>query len=447
MLKACQIREKMLQFKKNILEFIMITKLINYLDKSYTAFHAVKNAKELLLAKGFLPLSERDAWKIEKGGKYFIERGDSALIAFTIGATDTLSFKIVASHTDSPALKIKENPLLKCENYTKLNVEKYGGGILYSFLDRPLKVAGRLIVDNNDKICSETVVSDYELTIPSLAIHMNRTVNDGAPLNAQVDMCPLFSLTNSDKTTDFIKTLTNKKTYSYDLYLVNAQPAYTFGVNAEFVGAPRIDNLSSVYSSLTALTETENKNGICIAACLDSEEIGNQTAQGAAGDFLENTLKRISNALNFSEESYMQALSRSFLLSLDVAHAVHPNHPEKHDPSNRTSLGGGVVLKYNGNMSYVTDGKSAAVVKALFDKANVKYQTFFNRSDMPCGSTLGRSFISRVGMLAADIGLPQLAMHSACESFAKSDYVELVNGLSAFYKTEISIQDDGISLK
>jgi aspartyl aminopeptidase len=257
-------------------------------------------------------------------------------------------------------------------------------------------------------------------------------------------MCPLFALSSS--TDNFIETLTNKKVYSYDLYLVNDQKAYEFGVKNEFIGSARIDNLSSVYSSLTALIENKNNNGICIAACLDNEEIGNQSAQGSAGDFLENTLKRIAYAFNLNEEQYAQALTKSFLLSLDVAHAIHPNHPEKHDPSNRTILGSGVAIKYNSNLSYVTDATSSAVIKAIFDKANVKYQAFFSRSDMPCGSTLGRSFITRVGMLGVDVGLPQLAMHSACESFAKSDYTELVNGISAFYQTNVSISDDGIKL-
>lgn len=422
----------------------MVTKLANFLDTSYTAFHAVENAKKLLLAKGFSALSEREVWKLEKGGKYFVERGDSALISFTLDNVDELVYKIIASHTDSPALKIKDSPLLKCENYYKLNVEKYGGGILYSFLDRPLKIAGRVVTNNEGTIQSETITSDYTVTIPSLAIHMNRSVNDGAPLNAQVDMCPLFTFANEP--VDFIKTLTDKPVYSYDLYLVNDQKSYEFGINGEFLGAPRIDNLSSVFSSLTALTETKNTNGICVTACLDNEEIGNQSAQGSAGDFLENTLKRIAYSLGFNEESYVQALAKSFLLSLDVAHAVHPNHPEKHDPSNRTMLGGGVAIKYNANLSYVTDGKSSAVIKALFDKTNVKYQSFFSRSDMPCGSTLGRSFITRVGMLGVDIGLPQLAMHSACESFAKSDYFELVKGLSAFYQVKIDITDNGIKL-
>ena len=424
----------------------MIFNLTKFLNESYTPYHAVENAKSLLTARGFKQLSERSDWKIEKGGKYFVERGGSALIAFTVGNAERLAFKIVASHTDSPALKIKENPLMKCENYTKLNVEKYGGGILYSFLDRPLKIAGRLSVKDGNKIVCKSVVSDYTLSIPSLAIHMNRNVNDGAALNAQVDMCPLFSFADNANTSDFIKTLTSNEVLAYDLYVVNAQNSYEFGANGEFVGAPRIDNLSSVYSSLSALTDGKNADGICIAACLDSEEIGNQTAQGAAGDFLENVLKRIAYSLGANEETYMQALASSFLLSLDVAHAAHPNHPEKHDPTNRTALGGGVVVKYNGNMAYVTDGKSSAVVKAIFDKADVKHQTFFNRSDMPCGSTLGRSFISRVGMLAADIGLPQLAMHSACECFAKSDYVELVKGISAFYSTKLEITDDGVCI-
>lgn len=423
----------------------MISNFLEYLNTSYTAFHAVQNAKSFLIQQGFSPLSERADWSIEKGGKYFVERGDCALIAFCVGKTDLDSFKIVASHTDSPALKIKENPILKTEGYFKLNVEQYGGGIWSTFFDRPLKIAGRIIVDDNGKITTKTIVSDYTLTIPSQAIHINRSVNENNPINVQVDTCPLFALTDNENKLDFLSTLTDEKVLAYDLYLVNSEKAFENGIHGEFVSSPRIDNLSSAYASLTALTETKTEQGVAIAALFDNEEVGNQTPQGSAGDFLESVLRRLSEAFQWKESQYRQALAKSFLVSLDVAHAVHPNHPEKHDPSNRTTLGGGIVIKYNGNTAYVTNGKSSAVMKAIFDQANVRYQTYYCRSDMPCGSTLGRSFVTKVGMLAVDIGLPQLAMHSACECFAKNDYVELEKGLSAFYQTKLNVTDDGIS--
>ena len=419
-------------------------RLLNFLETSYTAYHAVENAKKLLLDSGFTALSERKDWNLSAQGKYFVER-DSALIAFTLGEQPVGdSFSIIASHLDSPALKVKQNPLIKTDGYYKLNVEKYGGGILYSMLDRPLKLAGRIIVENNKgNLLSKTYVSDYSLSIPSVAIHMNRNVNDGLTLNAQVDMCPLFSLSSSGEA-DFLASLTNEKVIDYDLYLVNTSPAFAFGANNEFIASPRVDNLTSAYASLTALIQSKNKNGIKMVALFDSEEIGNQTPEGAASDFLERTMKSIATAMNIPESKFNQALSKSFFLSLDVAHAVHPNHPEKHDPTNRTMLGGGIVIKYNSNKAYVTDSKSAALLKTIFSKADVRYQTFFNRSDAPGGSTLGRSFLSRVGMLGADIGLAQLAMHSATESFAKSDYVELENGLLAFFETTINIEDKEI---
>ncbi len=421
-------------------------RLIEFLQTSYTAYHAVENAKKLLLDNGFTALSERKDWNLTIGGKYFVER-DSALIAFTLGnQPEEYSFSIIASHLDSPALKVKQNPLIKTEGYYKLNVEKYGGGILYSMLDRPLKLAGRLIVENeNGNLSSKTYLSDYTVSIPSVAIHMNRNANDGLSFNAQVDMCPLFSLASAGEP-DFLASLTNESVVDYDLYVVNDSNAFEFGANNEFIASPRVDNLTSAYASLTALIQSKNTNGIKMIALFDSEEIGNQTTEGAASDFLERTMKSIATAMEISKSKFNQALAKSFFLSLDVAHAVHPNHPEKHDPTNRTMLGGGIVIKYNSNKAYVTDAKSAALLKAVFNKAGVRYQTFFNRSDALGGSTLGRSFLVRVGMLGADIGLAQLAMHSATESFAKSDYVELENGLLAFFQTDVKIEDKTIEI-
>ena len=421
-------------------------RLIDFLQTSYTAYHAVDNAKKLLLDNGFTALSERQDWNLCAQGKYFVER-DSALIAFTLGSQpEAYSFSIVASHLDSPALKVKQNPLIKTEGYYKLNVEKYGGGILYSMLDRPLKLAGRIIVESeNGKLISKSYLSDYSVSIPSVAIHMNRNVNDGLTLNAQVDMCPLFSLASAGEP-DFLASLTKESVVDYDLYLVNDSQAFEFGANNEFIASPRVDNLTSAYASLTALIQSNNTNGIKMVALFDSEEIGNQTTEGAASDFLERTMKSIATAMEIPESKFNQALAKSFFLSLDVAHAVHPNHPEKHDPTNRTMLGGGIVIKYNSNKAYVTDAKSAALLKAVFNKAGIRYQTFFNRSDALGGSTLGRSFLVRVGMLGADIGLAQLAMHSATESFAKSDYAELENGILAFFQTNVNIDDKSMEI-
>jgi aspartyl aminopeptidase len=302
----------------------MSRQLTEFLQNSYTAYHAVENARELLLANGFIKLAETEDWEVCENGKYFVER-EGAIIAFHVGSLDQFNFKIVASHTDSPALKIKENAVMKSDGYEKLSVEKYGGGIWHTFFDRPLKVAGRLVVEDDGVLKTETVASDYLLTIPSVAIHQNRSVNEGFAINAQVDLCPLLSLVGGEK--DYLASLTDKAIVEKDLYLVPADTPYTFGVNGEFIASPRIDNLTSVLSSLLALISHAPAHGICVAACLDAEEIGSRTLSGAASDFLENTLRRLALSFKFDEAEYFKALASSFCVSLDNAHAAHPNHP------------------------------------------------------------------------------------------------------------------------
>lgn len=425
----------------------MTNRLTEFLNASYTAYQATENAVRLLLQNGFRPLSETEDWSLEENGKYFVERNGSSLIAFTVGALDNFSFKIVASHTDSPALKLKENAASLAGTYAKLNAETYGGGIWYSFFDRPLKIAGRIIVNENGILKSENVASEYFVTVPSLAVHMNRGVNESFSVNAQTDLQPLFALSENGETPDFLSGITEKEVISYDLYLVNADMPYTFGLNGEFLASPRIDNLTSVCSSLEALTAHGESDGVCVAACLDNEEVGSQTLQGAGGDFLENVLRRIAYALKFDDNEYYKALAASFLISLDNAHAMHPNHSEKCDPTNRTSMGEGVVIKSHANKAYTTDALSSSVIKTIFKKAGVKYQTFFNRSDMRSGGTLGAISLSHAGILSADLGLAQLAMHSASECFAKADYEELLNGLTAYYSSNILFGENGIEVK
>lgn len=410
--------------------------LEKFLSDSYTPYQAVENAQAMLRSAGFSPLFENDAWKIEKGGKYYVSRGGSSLIAFTVGAFDA-PFKIVASHADSPALKVKENPVMVSDGYQKLNVEPYGGGIWYSFFDRPLRIAGRIVKETETGAKSEPVVLPYLVEIPSLAVHMQRNVNDGFAVNPQVDLCPLLSLSENETFLDGV--------LSYDLFVVPAENPYRFGKHNEFLASPRIDNLTSVYTSLSALTSGKNQ-GVCVCAILNNEEVGSRTREGADGDFLETTLRRISLALQKTEDEFYRALSSSFMISLDNAHAVHPNHGEKCDPTNRPKTSGGIVLKSHANKAYVSDALSLGAIKKLFQKSEVKYQLFFNRSDMRSGGTLGALSLSHVSLLSVDMGIAQLAMHSACECFALSDADEMEKGLTAFYSSNLSVNSDEITL-
>ncbi len=421
-------------------------KLIDFLKNSHTSYHAVENATALLDNQGFCRLLERHDWSISEGGKYYVVRG-GALIAFTVGSLNDFSYKIVASHTDSPALKLKENPLVKSGLYAKLNVETYGGGIWHTFFDRPLKIAGRIVRRENGCLRTETVVSPFTVTIPSVAIHQSRDVNSNFSVDLQTDLLPLLSFADGiDNSAALIEQIAGDNVLSYDLFLVNADMPYSFGLNDEFLAAPRIDNLTSVYASLEALSFDEEHSGICVAALFDNEEVGSGTNEGAAGDLLENVLRRIAYALRFDDNEYYKALANSFLLSLDNAHAVHPNHPEKADPTNKTALGGGIVIKNHSNKAYITDAVSSAVLQTVFDNANVKHQKFYNHSNARSGSTLGAAAIRNTGMLGADAGLAQLAMHSSCECFAKADYDELVKGLLALYSSSIVRSDEDIQV-
>ncbi len=409
--------------------------LLRYLETSYTAYQAVENAKNLLLTQGFLPLKEDESWQLREGGKYFTERGGSALIAFTVGSGQ--GFKIVASHTDSPCLKLKENPVTSAEKFRKLNVEPYGGGIWYTFLDRKLKLAGRLVKEENGVLRAENYASDFTVVIPSLAVHMQRDVNEKFAPNPQIDLLPLLGMGDSD----LCKLLGDP--LSYDLYAVCAEPPFIGGCRGEFVSSPRVDDLTSVFASLEALFSAPAKSGINVAALLDNEEIGSRTRQGAGSDFLSNTLRRVASALDGTP--LCNAAANSFLISLDNAHSLHPNHPEKCDPTNRAVMGGGVVIKGHAGGAYTTDALSSAVMKTVLSRAGVKYQTFYNRSDMRSGGTLGAISLGQVGILSADLGLAQLAMHSAVETFAASDYIEMRKGLEAFYRSKILI--DGTTVK
>ncbi len=422
--------------------------LKDFLKNSLTAYHACENVKNILLENGFQQLLESDDWELSEDGKYFVERGNSCILAFTVGALDNFSYKIVASHLDSPSLKLKDNALIKSGAYATLNVEKYGGGIWHTFFDRPLKIAGRVIKRENDLLRSELYTSNFNLCIPSVAIHQNRAVNDGMAINIQVDMQPLLAMYHADKTLyEMLFSEEKEKVVAYDLYLVNADMPYSFGVNNEFLAAPRIDNLISAYTSLQALLNHGESSGVCVVAFYDNEEIGSLTSQGADGDLLENTLRRIAYAFRFDDNEYYKALASSFLLSVDNAHATHPNHPEKSDPTNKVVMGGGIVIKTHANHAYITDALSSAIVQTVFQRAGVQYQYFYNHSAATSGSTLGAATLRHVGLRGADIGIAQLAMHSACECFAVADYTQMVDGITAFYGSDLAYTADGILIR
>ena len=414
--------------------------LLAFIEKSPSCFHAIKNMKDILLAEGFAQLREEDKLEIVNGGKYFVTRNDSSIVAFTIPETGAFGYRIMASHSDSPTFKIKENPEMEVDKkYVKLNVERYGGMLCAPWFDRPLSVAGRVIVKEGDAFVTKFVDVDRDLLmIPNLAIHMNREVNDGYKYNAQVDMLPLYGDISSKDT--FMKSIAEaagvkeEDILGHDIFLYNRVKGSIWGANEEFVSSSRLDDLQCAFSSLQGFLKGEKKEYAAVHCVLDNEEVGSGTKQGAASTFLYDTLVRINECLGLSYEEYLRALAKSFMLSADNAHAVHPNHKEVADPVNRPYMNEGIVIKHSANQKYCTDGVSAAVFKDLCREAGVPFQTFTNRSDMLGGSTLGNISNTKVALNAVDIGLPQLAMHSPYETAGVKDTYYLIQAAEKFFK-------------
>ena len=417
-------------------------KLLTFIKESPTAFQAVEMMKTRFTENGFTELKEDEHWEIKNGGKYFVIRNHSAIIAFTVPEVSSDVFHIIASHSDSPSLKIKENPEMVENGYVKLNVELYGGALLAPWFDRPLSVAGRLIVKEDEKICEKLVTVDKDmLMIPNLAIHMNREANSGYKYNVQKDMLPLYGLESAKGS--FFKTVAEaagvkeEDILGHDLFLYNRMSGTVWGSEEEFVSAPRLDDLQCAFSSMEGLIAGKNEKSICVHMVMDNEEVGSGTRQGADSTFLSDVLERISIASDMDREEYMMALASSFMISADNAHAVHPNHQEKADPTNRPYMNGGIVIKYNGNQKYATDAVSAAVFKSICKKAAVPYQTYANRSDIAGGSTLGNISDSHVSINTIDIGLAQLAMHSAYETAGVKDTTYMIEALMEFFNMGI----------
>ena len=401
-----------------------------FLNSSYTAYHATANAVQILKANGFVEVgvdNKSGKWKIERGGKYFVTRNGSSVIAFVVGNNNV--FNLCESHTDSPSFKVKGAKLIESEGLKRLNTEKYGGGLLYTYLDRPLKIAGRVLVETKNGIAEQLVTSSYNVVIPSLCIHHNPTANDNLSLNAQIDTLPMLAQSECE----LYATLTDGKVLDADLFVVPAQEAFTSGINGEFLSSPRIDNLTSVYTSIKAIISAK-PNGIAVVACLDNEEVGSGTRQGSP-NFINQVLDAIAEALNLTKAENLSAREKGMVLSVDNGHAVHPAHPEKSDPLNRVYLNGGVVIKHHTN--YATDGLTSALLKRLLDVAGVAYQDYYNRSDVRCGTTLGLATANVTGMKVCDVGLAQLAMHSACETCGANDIVTMLKCLTVFLSAQI----------
>ena len=401
--------------------------MLRFIRQSPSCYHAIANVAKNYLENGFERLEESEPWSLTWGGRYFVTRNDSALIAFRLPEKKerVKGYHVAAAHCDSPTFKIKENPERGVESYVLLNVEKYGGMIHSTWQDRPLSVAGRIAVEEKTgEITSKLVSVDRDLlVIPSLAIHMNRDVNKGVELKPQTDLQPLFSMKDAEGKERSLADLVAKtagvkpeKVLGHDLFLYVRDQGRIFGAEEEFVLSPKLDDLQCVYALTASHARTACKDYITISAIFDNEEVGSGSNQGADSTFLEDVLLRMGEALKASASKQREWIAAGFLISADNAHAVHPCHPEKADPTNRPYLNGGPVLKFNSAQKYTTDAMTAAKFRSLCKRAKVPCQTYVNHSDVPGGSTLGNISTSHVSIPSVDIGLPQLSMHSAVET-------------------------------
>lgn len=427
--------------------------LIDFIAASPSRYHAISGISTILDEQGFSELKECEEWKdkLFAGGKYYVTRNQSSVIAFKIGEERTAGFNIIACHSDSPTFRIKPNAELETlERYIRLNTEKYGGMLMSTWLDRPLSAAGRIVAANGNTLTSKLVNIDKNLLlIPNVAIHMMRNANEGMSYNAQTDMLPLMGSIAAKgqllKLTADAAGVEPESIISEELFLYNRMRGISWGANDEYISAPQLDDLQCAYAALMGFISCSNPENISVLCVLDNEEVGSGTKQGADSDFLRRTVERICKSLNVSISELMPS---SFVISADNAHAIHPNHPEYADQSNRPTINNGIVIKFNGNQRYATDAVSEAVFKTICRSAKVPTQTFSNRSDMAGGSTLGNISTSQLSVNTVDIGLAQLAMHSSYETSGALDTLYLKKAATAFYNTVItSIKDGELSLK
>jgi aspartyl aminopeptidase len=422
--------------------------LIDFIYDSPSPYHVISNSKQILIEKGFIELQLTEKWQIEKGGKYFVSQNDSSVFAFVLGVgeLEETGFKIVAAHSDSPTFKIKPSPEISVDNkYIKFNTETYGAPILNTWLDRPLSIAGRVSVKGKNPFNPITYLLNIKqpiLTIPNLPIHFNRTVNDGVALNKQVDMLPVAAIVTEEINKDLL--LANRISQEInvpvedilevDLNLYDFTKGSIIGLNNEFISSGKLDDLAMVHAGLTAFAEAPVCKSTNVLAIFDNEEVGSRSKQGAGSPILKDILNRIVVVQGKNEEDAQRAIYNSFMVSADMAHGLHPNHPDKHDPVSRPVLNGGPVIKIEGNQKYTTDSNSSAVFEMICKEASIPYQKFVNRSDMVGGSTLGNVSAGQLAIRSVDIGNPMWAMHSVRETSGVDDHTYMIKALSSFYK-------------
>lgn len=418
----------------------MIHQLFDFIQCSPTASHTAATVRAMLVQAGFTQLLESQPWDLQPGGRYYTTRGMSSLIAFQVPKADFHGFSVIAPHGDSPCFKVKESPELRVDGqYTKLNTEIYGGMQLALWTDRPLSVAGRLAVRTDNGV--KGVLCDIRrdlLLIPGVAIHMNRGVNEGVKLDPQKDTLPLLGGSQADlkKLVAENAGVAPEDILSWDLYLYSRAQGTVFGAEKEFLAAPRLDDLECVFAAAKAFLAGENRENVTVLSLFDNEETGSLTRQGADSPFLSEVLERISLSCGKSREEHLRAIASGFMLSADNAHAVHPDSPEKSDPTNRCYLNGGVVVKHSPR--YASDALTAGLFQRICQKAGVPVQVYYNNSKIPGGGTLGNLSGSHVALPTVDIGLAQLSMHSPYETAGAKDLDYMVWAMQAFYESVIT---------
>ena len=428
-----------------------VDSLLDFIAKSPSCYHVVENFAAELRAQGYAALREDAHWQLKPGGKYFVTRNGSSILAFRVPACEPSGFMLAAAHSDFPTFKLKDNPE-KTGQYVQLSTEKYGGMLMAPWFDRPLSIAGRVLVNENGKTVAKPVDLDRDLlVIPSVAIHMNRAANDGGKLLANVGTLPLDG--GKDAAGSLMPIIAEAagvepdSIIGHDLYLYVRGRGTRVGANGEFVLSPKLDDLACAYGCMQGFLEASDSAAIPVCCVFDNEEVGSETKQGAASNLLRDTLRRVCVSLGCDEERYLRLLAARFMVSADNGHAVHPNHPEYSDPGNSPVLNGGVVVKFNANQRYTTDGVSSAIFRSVCRQAGVSTQVYANRSDLPGGSTLGSISNARVAVSTVDIGLAQLAMHSCVETAGAQDVESLVRAMRRLYSASLRMDESGVTLQ
>ena len=424
----------------------MISSMLQYIQKSPDCFHAVENLRQRLMGEGYTQLTAGE-WSLTPGGKYFITKNGSSLLAFRVPQGAPTGFVLTASHSDSPCFRLRDHAELAGE-FVRLSAERYGGMINDCWLDRPLSAAGRVLVRRDNGLETRLVDLKKDMAlIPRVAIHLNRDGNNGTKYNPAQDLVALYAGGEQkgcfDREIAAAAGCQPEDIVARDLFLYNNQPGTVWGPAGEFLSAPRLDDLACVFACTQGFLAARETTAIPVLCVFDNEEIGSSTRQGAASPFLEDTLRRITEALGLTFGEYLEKLPQSFLLSADNAHGMHPNYADKCDPVNRPRLGGGVVVKYSGNQKYATDAVSAAIVRVLATKAGVKLQVFTNHSDIPGGTTLGNISVQHLPVKTADVGIAQLAMHSPYETCGTGDTAELIGLARKLFSSSLAENGDG----